>query len=138
MLADALADPMIADASVHTHGLRLAAAAVRWTDGDLLSGLRDLAAAVRRPAVAWRLADWVGAELDREPWRTLRPDLSGAAAGLADDADPTAALLAAALVRVGGGWAGWPSPWRHLLDRLRHHPDPDVRDHALDTVTDPE
>ncbi len=137
-LAETLWPPLVAGRLVPTEGLRLAVRAVRWTAPDLLPRLRRLADVADRPSLAWRASGWIQQGLDGEPWRTVRPDLLPASTALAGDPGPTAALFAAAVTRSAGAWVGWTPPWRDLLLRLRRHPDPDVAEHAADTVTDPE
>lgn len=59
------------------------------------------------------------------------PPLLAAAETLAASSSAASGLLALALAEQGAAF-GWPEPWRDLVDRLRGHPNADVRSSALD------
>ncbi|MFD7032403.1 hypothetical protein ACFWAR_30675 [Streptomyces sp. NPDC059917] len=61
--------------------------------------------------------------------------LHAVAARLAATGGRTEGLFALALVTAAGLRAHWPADHRDLVRDLRHHPEPDVRDAALDRTT---
>lgn len=94
---------------------------------DNLDEIAELCAG--RPVLAIRAAEHVGARL-----RGLRewPDpaiLTRLTTQLAERGDLAGGLFAVELARHGAGF-GWKTPWLDLLNELRQHPDPDVREEA--------
>jgi hypothetical protein len=49
-----------------------------------------------------------------------------------------AGMIAYGITRVLGPASGWPAQWREVIRTLRAHPNPDVREFALDLATAPE
>ncbi|MDQ0370930.1 hypothetical protein J2S42_007599 [Catenuloplanes indicus] len=92
---------------------------------DNLDEIVELCAS--RPVLAAWLADRAATRLQSlREWSD-----PGAIARLTARGDTAGGLFAVALVSHGAG-VGWTEPWRGLLAALRTHPDPDVRETALD------
>jgi hypothetical protein len=112
--------------------LRLQATSPR--DADLAT---DLAAIAEAAAPRRTVADRLRADLVQivagvpglDPGHVI-----AAARTLAGTGERASGLFAVALA-TGGTAFGWPPPWRRLLMDLRRHPDPDVRDAAIDVET---
>ncbi|MEW2520296.1 hypothetical protein [Actinacidiphila alni] len=100
--------------------------------GGRLLALADALAG--RPALAVRTAAQLRSDLmgGRTP---ERPDvLLDAARRCAADGGTAAGLLAVAVLDGVGVRLRWPEPWRAALRAARRHPDPDVRDAALEVT----
>jgi hypothetical protein len=68
-----------------------------------------------------------------EPWNPTA--LLAAVEALARRDEPEAGLIAVRLVGTAGTKLGWPGPFRLAVKTLRHHPDPEVAEAALDVNT---
>ncbi|MFJ8471112.1 hypothetical protein [Kitasatospora sp. NPDC094011] len=102
---------------------------------DLGDRLTELAALLtERPVLAVATAEALrqnGNGRREAPEHTL-----AAARRLAAEDGLAPGLFAVALMTVGAQ-LGWPAAWREVLQTLRRHPVPDVRDGALAVYTDP-
>jgi hypothetical protein len=131
--AEALSEVLVSATDYRVDGLALAVAALPRR-GDLLPALRRIATLADRPVLAWCVADrlerWLAAhDPGRPSLLSTARDLSTTTAG---------ALLAAGIASQAGQYAGWPPPWRDLVQALREHANPDVRERARRIVTAPE
>ncbi|MFJ7243632.1 hypothetical protein ACIQWA_03185 [Kitasatospora sp. NPDC098652] len=100
------------------------------TLGDELS---ELAAVLTdRPLLAGKVAETLRPDDDRTP-----PGEHSLAAvrRLTEDGGLAAGLFAARLVALYGPGQQWSAEWRAALHALRRHPQPEVRDRALNTWT---
>jgi hypothetical protein len=141
--AETLAGVLAADPASRPLAVDLAVAAVQWgPDGRevdqlrLLAGLADRALLAARAAAKLRQA--LGPLVGRLPPERMLTAAQALAGNGARPATQPAALLALTLAGRGGPAAGWPEAWRGLVRALRRHPDPDVRQAALEIVTSPE
>lgn len=131
--AERLSTELARWAEYRTDALVLAIAALPHR-GELLPGVRRIAALADRPALAWQAADRLAAWLaEHDPGR---PELLDTARALT--AGSAEASLAASIASAAGSHAGWPRPWRELVSALRGHPDADVRERASRIVLAPE
>ena len=117
--------------------LDLAAGAVELdaSADELERRLLDLVdrAGGRRDAAA-RAGERLAQKITRdEPWDPTA--LLAAAEVLARRGEPEAGLIAVRLVEAAGNTLGWPGPFRLAVRTLRHHPDPEVVEAALDLNT---
>jgi hypothetical protein len=131
--AEALSEVLVSATDYRVDGLALAVAALPRR-GELLPALRRIATLADRPVLAWCVADrlerWLAAhDPGRPSLLSTARDLSTTTAG---------ALLAAGIASQAGQYAGWPPPWRDLVQALREHANPDVRERARRIVTAPE
>ena len=92
---------------------------------DRAGGRRDSAARVGE-----RLSQKI---TQSEPWNPTA--LLAAAEALACLDEPEAGLIAVRLLGTAGAKLGWPGPFRLAVKTLRHHPDPEVAEAALDVNT---
>ncbi|WP_189172977.1 hypothetical protein [Streptomyces lasiicapitis] len=100
-------------------------------DPDLGAALSRLAELHRdRPALAPMTCRNLAERLRAAPAES-GDALLPAARHLTASGTPTEGLLALTLTTAEGTRLSWPSQWRTLLNTLRDHPSPDVRDGAL-------
>lgn len=88
-----------------------------------------------RPIVAYNTASRLSTRLDRYDAQWAPEQLEPTARELVRDESLMAGLLGWAIISAAGRRSGWAPVWRELLIALRNHPDADVRQAALDTVT---
>lgn len=91
-----------------------------------------------RPLAAAAAADLLANHLSRIEAHWTPDDLSPVAAQLVTSRTLADGLITYALIRAAGPRTGWTPAWRALLVALRNHPDPDVRERALELTTSPE
>ncbi|TDD58704.1 hypothetical protein E1263_17965 [Kribbella antibiotica] len=103
---------------------------------QLATELPDLVEAVAgRPIVAYNTATRLGSRLNRYDVQWTPDQLESTARALAQSPELMAGLLAWAIIAEAGRRSGWAQGWRELLVALRNHPQADVRQAALETVT---
>ncbi|GAB2579871.1 hypothetical protein [Kribbella endophytica] len=91
-----------------------------------------------RPLAAATAADLLANHLSRIEAHWTPDDLYPVAAQLVTSRTLADGLIAHALIKAAGPRTGWTPAWRALLVALRNHPDPDVRERALELTTSPE
>ncbi|MFI5731012.1 hypothetical protein ACIA49_12885 [Kribbella sp. NPDC051587] len=88
-----------------------------------------------RPIVAYNTAFRLGARLGQSHPHWTPDQLEPTARELVHSDTLMGGLLAATIIGNAGRRTGWAPVWRELLVALRNHPEADVRQAALETVT---